>query len=86
MRDFLREYGIEAMIVACIFGIVAAIAVPNLTRDPVQDAGLAQRVPIARRADRFVDDEAGVVCYLYRDIGITCLPLSETRLAQPERP
>lgn len=32
--------------------------------------------------DRFVDDEAGVVCYLYYSQGIHCLPLTQTRLAR----
>lgn len=36
---------------------------------------------------RFIDDEAGVVCYIIEGeesdgLGISCLPLSETNLAQ----
>lgn len=35
---------------------------------------------------RFIDDDAGVVCYTYRNTydsaGISCLPLSETKLGR----
>lgn len=29
---------------------------------------------------RFVDSEAGVVCWIYPGYGLACLPISETRL------
>jgi hypothetical protein len=34
---------------------------------------------------RFVDDEAGVVCWVYLELnagGISCLPISDTKLTQ----
>ena len=35
---------------------------------------------VRRGTYRFVDEEAGVVCWLYWGNGISCLPIGETRL------
>jgi len=31
---------------------------------------------------KFFDKEAGVVCWVYRDNGISCLPVSQTKLGE----
>lgn len=39
-----------------------------------------QREHVASWVERVVDEEAGVVCWIYTTYSIDCLPLSETRL------
>jgi hypothetical protein len=39
-------------------------------------------VTVRNEVNRFIDKEAGVVCWTHFQYGISCLPLSETKLDQ----
>ena len=38
------------------------------------------RITNTNGLDRFVDDEAGVVCYTYWNRAVSCIPISQTKL------
>ena len=83
MREFLRSITIiksQWLIVAAIIGIIALIVIPDFVADEPAPARPG------RHLTRTVDAEAGVVCYRFSGFdGISCLPLSSTKLGHGER-
>jgi len=83
MKDLLA--GIF-MIVA-LFVLVVALLGCAPTMSPQERAetefkGLTAPLLVGYDLQRVVDKEAGVVCYVHIRGGVSCLPLSETRLGE----
>lgn len=53
---------------------------------PPPKAGVVGETNVTTRVERFIDKEAGAVCWVYRPAweagGISCLPLDQTNLSQ----
>ena len=61
--------------------LLAACAVPRLQSQ--EDADSARRIETSDSSvDRWVDREAGVVCWIYLFYGISCLPIEQTDLTR----
>ena len=70
---------------AAIFIPMAGFSAPALSEDVAKATGpvnVVTEMPGARGLNRIVDQEAGVVCYIAASTGISCLPLSQTHLAE----
>ena len=69
----LVEYALISVLV-----IIVGIVIFALVFQPTE---VTQPDSIPRFIERFIDDEAGVVCWRYKNNGgISCLPISDTKL------
>lgn len=71
------------VIIFVVLAIIALILSPGASGDAQPaDNGSVETPPVSEHGgiDRYVDEEAGVVCYGYYNNGISCLPINQTRL------
>lgn len=67
---------LDTIVVFLLFGtLMVAVVTCTYKNATTETSGLPSYV------HRYVDEEAGVVCWVYMD-GIDCLPIEQTRLEQ----
>ena len=71
----LVEYALISVLVIIVGIVIFALIFQPAGENSVQPDS------IPRFIERFIDDEAGVVCWRYKNNGgISCLPISDTKL------
>lgn len=73
-----------------VFTAVVVIVLAVFTAcKPPQEYTASDPISISNKVDRFIDEEAGVVCWVYYQSsiekaggGLSCMPISETNLKE----
>jgi len=73
---------VQAMItiVVITIGLGIYLMITSIPLDAKKDIFATSRGGEADGLSRFIDDEAGVVCYTYWNRAVSCLPISQTKL------
>jgi hypothetical protein len=62
--------------------LICALTTAASCKETRDDGGIYQAEHVASWTWRFVDEEYGNVCYIYRPNSISCVPLSGTKRGQ----
>ena len=65
--------------------LLAVLLIGSSCETSVQEPGVSDSIHLSSSVSRFVDLDAGVVCWIYEGNergGISCLPIDQTRLRE----
>lgn len=83
MKDLLAAfYVMMALIVLIVAMLGCAPEMTPAERDATEVKALSLPLTTGYDLRRVIDKEAGVVCYVHFKGGVSCLPLSETKLEE----